>query len=128
MALACFSPPRSPLTSITFISVFMSQRQSAGRAAAVLQIIRPSGSPFAAAGLPLPRLIQLLHKSSPRHSCTMGVKRSKLRYIHVDARTRLRTRSHTRIADTKKWRRHAWQTLHRGRRTEHNILLPAIWV
>lgn len=50
---------------------------------------------------PLPQLIQLLYKSSLRHSCTMGVKRSKLRYIHVDAHAL------THLTDTKKWRRYA---------------------
>lgn len=69
----------------------MSGGESAGGAAAVLQIIRPAGTTFAATGFPLPQLIQLLHKSPLRHSCTMGVKRSKLRCIHVDTHTHMHT-------------------------------------
>lgn len=95
-ALACFSP----LTSATFISVFMSGWESAGRAAAVLQIIRPAGTTFAATGFPLPRLIQLFHKSPLRHSCTMWVKRSKLRHTHTH------TQENAQAPYTEKWRRH----------------------
>lgn len=62
-ALARFSPLRSPLTSITFISVFMSGWESPGRATAVLQIIRPAGTTFTATGPP--------PTPAPAHSITL---------------------------------------------------------